>query len=80
MIMDNFTSIIKFIRFRVMEKYLFLELMKLITWISTENPAGFKLNTDLGKFLGDLYIWTIDFVKILSSNLIEAANISIIFP
>ena len=63
MIMDNFTSIIKFIRFRVMEKYLFLELMKLITWISTENPAGFKLNTDLGKFLGDLYIWTIGFCQ-----------------
>ncbi|CAI5758556.1 unnamed protein product [Candida verbasci] len=28
-----------------------------------KNPAGFKLNTEFGKFLGDLYIWTIQFWK-----------------
>ncbi|CAX43038.1 phosphatidylinositol N-acetylglucosaminyltransferase subunit, putative [Candida dubliniensis CD36] len=68
-IMDNFESIIKFIRLTIMEKYLFMELMKLITWISTENPAGFKLNTDLGKFLGDLYIWTIGFCQTIVMKL-----------
>ena len=40
--------------------------MKLITWISTENPAGFKLNTDLGKFLETYIFGPLDFVKILS--------------
>ncbi|KAI5948698.1 gpi1 [Candida theae] len=62
-------EIFKFIQSTVLEKYLCNELVSLISWVSTENPAGFKLNTDLGKFLGDLYIWTIlfwrDYVEIV---------------
>lgn len=56
-------QIFRFIQSTILEKYLYNELVSLITWVSTENPAGFKLNTDLGKFLGDLYIWTILFWK-----------------
>ncbi|CCG25883.1 Gpi1 protein of GPI synthesis [Candida orthopsilosis Co 90-125] len=61
-------QIFKFIQSKILEKYLYNELVSLITWVSTENPAGFKLNTDLGKFLGDLYIWTILFWKDFVEN------------
>ncbi|MCP8717833.1 MAG: phosphatidylinositol N-acetylglucosaminyltransferase subunit Q/GPI1 [Asgard group archaeon] len=62
---QKFPDIVLFIKEKLIEKYLFNEMLKLITWITTKNPAGFKLNTDLGKFLGDLYIWTMWFWKIV---------------
>lgn len=36
----------------------FVELAKLISWIGTDNPAGFKLNNDLGQFMEAMLIWT----------------------
>jgi len=35
-------------------------LQQIIPWL-TKNPAGLKLNTDLAKFLGDLFLWVIDY-------------------
>ncbi|KAI5950608.1 gpi1 [Candida margitis] len=67
-------QIFNFIQSTVLEKCLYNDLVSLITWVSTENPAGFKLNTDLGKFLGDLYIWTILFWKDQVENVQIAEN------
>ena len=64
-IVNKFPDIVSFIKNMLIERYLFNEMLKLITWITTKNPAGFKLNTDLGKFLGDIYIWTMWFWKLI---------------
>ncbi|RCK64295.1 N-acetylglucosaminyl-phosphatidylinositol biosynthetic protein gpi1 [Candida viswanathii] len=73
-ILERFPEIVTFIKDKLIEKYLFDEMLKLITWITTKNPAGFKLNTDLGKFLGDLYIWTMWFWKIVVDKTNTADN------
>lgn len=71
-------QIFTFIQSTVLEKYLYNELVSLITWVSTENPAGFKLNTDLGAFLGDLYTWTILFWRDYVENIQICENKAII--
>ncbi|KAI5960996.1 gpi1 [Candida pseudojiufengensis] len=62
----------------ILEKILFKDMMSLITWISVKHPAGFKLNTDLGQFFGELYTWTIIFWKNHVQNLIIFKNKSIL--
>lgn len=71
-------QIFNFIQSTILEKLLCNELVSLITWVSTENPAGFKLNTDLGKFFGDLYIWTILFWRDYVENVHISKNKSMI--
>ncbi|KAI5952541.1 gpi1 [Candida jiufengensis] len=56
-------KIFNFIDSTILDKTLFKDMMSLITWVSSKHPAGFKLNTDLGQFFGELYIWTIMFWK-----------------
>ncbi|KAL6452887.1 gpi1 N-acetylglucosaminyl-phosphatidylinositol biosynthetic protein gpi1 [Candida maltosa Xu316] len=73
-VIENLDKIIMFIKDKIIEKYLFEEMFTLITWITTKNPAGFKLNTDLGQFLGDLYIWTMWFWKILIDKINVPSN------
>lgn len=41
-------------------KYLFTDLNNLIKWLM-DNPAGFKLNSELSNFMGELYIWALQF-------------------
>ncbi|KAK6455652.1 glycosylphosphatidylinositol synthesis N-acetylglucosaminyltransferase complex, subunit PIG-Q/GPI1 [Scheffersomyces xylosifermentans] len=70
-IMDNFDSIINFLHKTFIQKYLFNELIELISWVSLKHPAGFKLNNELGQFMGDLFIWTLKFWKFLVNDVIE---------
>ena len=65
LIQTHQNQIFHFFNSTILQKYLFQDLTSLITWISTKHPAGFKLNTNLGTFLGDLYIWTIHFWKLV---------------
>ncbi|ABN65469.1 glycosylphosphatidylinositol synthesis N-acetylglucosaminyltransferase complex, subunit PIG-Q/GPI1 [Scheffersomyces stipitis CBS 6054] len=59
----NFDKIIKFLHTTVIEGFLFNNLMETIAWVSIKHPAGFKLNNELGQFLGDLYTWILRFWK-----------------
>lgn len=49
----------------LIQDILYERLCLLITWVSFENPAGFKLNNQLGLFIGELILWTLSFWNII---------------
>ncbi|EGV63167.1 Gpi1-domain-containing protein [Yamadazyma tenuis ATCC 10573] len=49
----------------VFERVLFSDFHKLITWISYNHPAGFKLNNELGSFMGSLFLWSLNSWKVI---------------
>ncbi|CUM67658.1 uncharacterized protein PRCAT00005359001 [Priceomyces carsonii] len=61
----------KFLHQYLIKNILFDVLFRLISWVSFHHPAGFKLNSELGTFIGDLFLWTLKFWKILFSDFIE---------
>ncbi|KAI3404269.2 gpi1 [Candida oxycetoniae] len=77
-IANNQYRIFDFIQSSLLEKYLFSDMVSLINWVSTKHPAGFKLNTDLGRFLGDLYVWTVVFWKSMMDKLQLTENRNLI--
>lgn len=44
----------------LVDAYSIAGLQRMITWLEN-NPAGLKLNNELAKFLGDLFLWVIDY-------------------
>lgn len=42
-----------------LENVLFSKLDVLVQWVSAEHPLGFKLNDELGEFLGQMFFWTL---------------------
>lgn len=50
------------------QKWLFDDLHSLISWVSFDHPAGFKLNSELGQFMGDLYLWSLGFWRFLIND------------
>lgn len=44
----------------VINAYSIEGLQSMISWLM-DNPGGLKLNSDLAKFLGDLFLWVIDY-------------------
>lgn len=65
LIVAHYNDIAKFINEVAIKKILFDDLYNLISWVSFRHPAGFKLNNELGLFVGDLFLWTLRFWKIL---------------
>lgn len=51
----------------ILKRVLFEKVFSLIYWISYDYPAGFKLNNELGNFIGDLYLWSLKFWNIIIS-------------
>lgn len=49
----------------VFERLLFNDFYDLISWISYNHPAGFKLNNELGSFMGDLFLWSLNYFNYL---------------
>lgn len=43
----------------LVDSTLFAHLHRYILWVAEHHPAGFKLNDELGRFMGDLYGWTL---------------------
>lgn len=35
------------------------DLYKLVSWVSFNHPAGFKLNNELGLFMGNMFLWSL---------------------
>lgn len=68
---DNFDEIINFIHRKFIQEILCNDLLELISWVSINHPAGFKLNNELGKFMGDLYIWALKFWKYFINDYVE---------
>ncbi|CAK9439125.1 uncharacterized protein LODBEIA_P33490 [Lodderomyces beijingensis] len=60
-IVTHQSTIFHFIDETLLKRYLYSDMVSLINWVSTKHPAGFKLNSDLGTFLGGLYAWTMHF-------------------
>ncbi|KAK6463063.1 glycosylphosphatidylinositol synthesis N-acetylglucosaminyltransferase complex, subunit PIG-Q/GPI1 [Scheffersomyces coipomensis] len=71
LIFDNYERIIPVLHEGVIQKYLFSEMLDVISWVSVKHPAGFKLNIKLGHFMGDLYSWTLKFWKFLVNDSIQ---------
>lgn len=44
---------------------LFDEFSRYITWVAGHHPAGFKLNDELGKFMDDLFQWTLEWWRLM---------------
>ena len=71
LLLDNFDEIINFIHRKFIQEILCNDLLELISWVSINHPAGFKLNNELGKFMGDLYIWALKFWKYFINDYVE---------
>lgn len=78
-IISNFDSIIMFINETIIRKLLFNDFYDLIKWVSVNHPAGFKLNTELGQFMGDLFLWTLKFWKSLVADILVIDSKNVIF-
>lgn len=51
------------------KRFLIDEFYEIISWISYHHPAGFKLNNELGKFMGDLFLWTLKMWETIISRI-----------
>lgn len=76
-IIMNRQLIFNFIHKVLIQKLLFEDLHKLISWVSFDHPAGFKLNNELGQFMGDLYLWSLRFWKFFINDAYAEINSSI---
>lgn len=65
----NKSYIIDFIHNFVIKRLLFDEVFGYLSWVSFDHPAGFKLNNELGSFMGDLYLWSLSFWKYFINDL-----------
>lgn len=57
------------------KRFLIDELYQIISWISYHHPAGFKLNNELGKFMGDLFLWSLNMWESTVSKIDNDENI-----
>ena len=46
-------------------------LQHLIGWVGSDHPAGFKLNNELGQFLQNLFVWTLETWRVVFHDLIK---------
>lgn len=65
LINSHYEIIATFVNETLIRKLLFDDLFGLISWVSYRHPAGFKLNTELGLFVGDLFLWALQFWRLL---------------
>lgn len=65
----HFDTIKTFVNDYIIQKLLFEDLYSLIYWVSFKHPAGFKLNNELGQFMGDLFLWSLKFWKFLIADI-----------
>lgn len=70
LIISNYDNIISFINETIIQKLLFNDFYDFILWVSLHHPAGFKLNNELGLFMGDLFLWTLKFWKFLVADIL----------
>jgi phosphatidylinositol glycan class Q protein len=70
-IIINHKIILAFVQKVVIQGILFDGIYRLIRWVSVNHPAGFKLNNELGQFMGDLYLWSLKFWKYLINDFLQ---------
>ncbi|KPI35179.1 N-acetylglucosaminyl-phosphatidylinositol biosynthetic protein gpi1 [Cyphellophora attinorum] len=56
---DNATQVSRFLA-TIVNEYTIEGLKRMIRWLM-DNPGGLKLNTELAAFLGDLFLWVIEY-------------------
>lgn len=58
----------------IINRYAFDELSKLISWVGSDHPAGFKLNNELGQFLEGMFVWTLDTWSVILQELMKLGS------
>ncbi|KAG7193568.1 phosphatidylinositol N-acetylglucosaminyltransferase subunit gpi1 [Scheffersomyces spartinae] len=67
----HLAKIADFICNTIIHDVLYVRLYSLAFWVSYNHPAGFKLNNELGNFMGDLYLWTITFWNFILKHIFQ---------
>lgn len=75
-ISDRIDTVGEFLKY-VTNSLLFTELDRLIRWLM-DNPAGFKLNSELSTFVGELNIWALQFWYRQIMNKLQNWNLQIL--
>lgn len=78
-LLEHQQEIIDWLQYGI-DHILFGELYKMISWISFHNPAGFKLNTELSSFIGELFLWSLEFWKSVIFRVIKLIPINYGIP
>lgn len=71
MYVQNGEKIVSLFSEHVLRKLAFERLHHLISWIGSDHPAGFKLNNELGQFLQNLFVWTLEAWSLVFEDLIK---------
>lgn len=50
-------------------------LSVLVHWVASEHPYGFKLNDELGQFMGLMFLWTLDVWTLVFRRILEMAQL-----
>jgi phosphatidylinositol glycan class Q protein len=72
----HYAAIARFVNEVTLKRVLFDELQRAITWVSYHHPAGFKLNNELGLFMGDLFLWLLRFWKLLCLDVLSIGGVA----
>lgn len=72
----HYAAIGRFVNEVTLKRILFDELQRAITWVSYNHPAGFKLNNELGLFMGDLFLWLLRFWKLLCLDVLSIGGVA----
>lgn len=58
-ILANALQISGYLNDTIVETLMFARLEKMISWIGSDHPAGFKLNNELGNFMEAMLLWSL---------------------
>lgn len=70
LLVNNQEKVLKVLNQLLIRKYAFAELSKLIKWVGSDHPAGFKLNNELGQFLEGMFVWTLETWRVIFGELV----------
>lgn len=63
-----------FLNGKVLGNLAFGYLRQLISWVGSDHPGGFKLNNELGQFLENMFVWTLEAWNIVLQDLIKVSE------
>ncbi|PVH16201.1 uncharacterized protein CXQ87_004071 [Candidozyma duobushaemuli] len=66
--------LVNFLNINILSEMALKYLRSLVLWVASEHPYGFKLNDELGKFMGSMFIWTLDVWTSVFDSVLEIAS------
>lgn len=70
----NREFLLKLLNETLLNDFAVAHLHQLVQWVSKEHPYGFKLNDELGQFMGLMFTWTLEAWGNLFLRALEIAN------